>query len=192
MNTTYKKQQQQKIRNMGKIHIAQTNNDANYTRVKNLTNTQFTQDEIQLLNKGLKYNLHYKNKKWIEILALEAETAITKLDITEQNYYRHIVAKQIININIHKDKYINHNNMREWKSAMHIKRKIQDNKLTITKADKGKTLVILTEEEYQQKTMKFIQDNHFILINKDPTQQYQSNIKQTIKLCKTIIQKEQR
>jgi hypothetical protein len=51
--------------------------------VENYTNIQFTHDEIQLLNKGLKYNLHYKNKKWIETLALKAKTAITNLDINK-------------------------------------------------------------------------------------------------------------
>jgi hypothetical protein len=30
-----------------------------------------------VLSKGLKYNLHHKHKKWIETLALEAETAIS-------------------------------------------------------------------------------------------------------------------
>jgi hypothetical protein len=69
-------------------------------------------------------------------------------------------------------------------------KKIKNNKLTITKADKGKTLVILTEEEYKQKIIKFIQDNNFTLISKDPTQQYQTNIKQKIKLCRNIIKKE--
>jgi hypothetical protein len=39
----------------------------------------------------LKYNLHHKNKKWIETLALLAETATSNLKIAEQNYYRHVV-----------------------------------------------------------------------------------------------------
>jgi hypothetical protein len=63
-----------------------TNNNTTQTRVENHTNTQFTNDKIQLLNKGLKYNLHHKNKQWIETLALKAVTAITNLDINEQNY----------------------------------------------------------------------------------------------------------
>jgi hypothetical protein len=45
-------------------------NDTFYAR------TIFTGDETQLLNKGLKYNLHYKHKNWIETLAIEADTAI--------------------------------------------------------------------------------------------------------------------
>jgi hypothetical protein len=38
---------------------------------------------MQLLSKGLKYNLHHKHKKWIKTLALKAETAITQLGATE-------------------------------------------------------------------------------------------------------------
>jgi hypothetical protein len=42
---------------------------------------------MQLLCKGLKYNVHHKHKKWIKTLPLEAEMAITQLSATEQNYY---------------------------------------------------------------------------------------------------------
>jgi hypothetical protein len=51
----------------------------------------------------MKYNLHYKQKSWLETLALEAETAISNLDIIEQQYYRHAVAKNIYNINQEND-----------------------------------------------------------------------------------------
>jgi hypothetical protein len=98
MKKVYMKQQQ-KIANMIKTQTTViTNNNTNYTSVENRTNTQFTHEEIQLLNKGLKYNLHHKNEKWIETLALEAETAISHLDTTEQNYYRHAVARKLKDI----------------------------------------------------------------------------------------------
>jgi hypothetical protein len=182
--------QQQKINNMMKTQNTSThNNSTQYARVVNHTSTQFTANEIQLLNKGLKYNLHHKNKKWIETLALEAETAINSLDIKEQNYYRYAVAKKIKEINnantIHNTKY-----KEEWKTIRNIQDKIRNNKLTITKADKGKTLSILTEEEYKQKVKNFIHNNQFTRINKDPTQQYQKIIKQTLRQCNNIIQKE--
>jgi hypothetical protein len=47
-------------------------------------------------------------------------------------------------------------------------------------------------EEYKHKIINFIQDNHFTLINKDPTQQYQKIVKETLKQCNIIIQKEHR
>ena len=34
---------------------------------------------MELLQKGLKCNIHAKKKKWIQTLALEAETAVTQL-----------------------------------------------------------------------------------------------------------------
>jgi hypothetical protein len=67
-------------------------------------------------------------------LALEAETAITNLDVNKQNYYRHIVAKEIEQIK--KNNQINNNKKTEgeWKQIMNIRRKIDINKLIITKA----------------------------------------------------------
>jgi hypothetical protein len=67
---------------------------------------------MRLLCKGLKYNLHHKHKKWVETLALETETAITQLTVTEQNYYRHAVTKQLKNIN-QKSNVINKKNIVE-------------------------------------------------------------------------------
>jgi hypothetical protein len=54
-----------------------------------------------------------------------------------------------------------------------IKNKITIKELTITKEDKGKTLVILTQEEYRHNVNNFIQDNQFTIINNNPTQHYQ-------------------
>jgi hypothetical protein len=50
---------------------------------------------MTLLNKGLKYNLSHKNRNWIETLALEAETALSLLPSTEQDYIRCQIANNI-------------------------------------------------------------------------------------------------
>jgi hypothetical protein len=47
--------------------------------------------------------LHYESKKWIETLALVAETAISNLDTTEQNCYRHAVARKLKDISRNKN-----------------------------------------------------------------------------------------
>jgi hypothetical protein len=36
-----------------------------YTRIQNMTDVAFTQQETGLLNKGLQYNFYYKYKKWL-------------------------------------------------------------------------------------------------------------------------------
>lgn len=77
---------QQKIRDLSKQTTNTIHDNTNYNRVENHRNIQFTCEEIQLLSKGSKYNLHHKRKKWIQTLALVAETALGHLDITDQNY----------------------------------------------------------------------------------------------------------
>jgi hypothetical protein len=57
-----------------------------YPRVINKTDITFTDEEMTLLNKGLKYNLNYRNKHRLSTLALEAETAISLLPSHEQDY----------------------------------------------------------------------------------------------------------
>jgi hypothetical protein len=47
-----------------KTQVNQTKH-AFYKRIEKLTNVTFTDAEIQLLDKGLKYNLHGKPKSWI-------------------------------------------------------------------------------------------------------------------------------
>jgi hypothetical protein len=50
-----------------------------YPHVINKTDIIFSNDELILINKSLKYNLNHKHKNWIRTLALKAETAITQL-----------------------------------------------------------------------------------------------------------------
>ena len=50
-----------------------------YPRVINNKNIEFSEEELNLLNKGLKYNLVSKPKSWMNNLASEADAAITML-----------------------------------------------------------------------------------------------------------------
>ena len=45
----------------------------------NKTDIIFSNDELLLLNKGLKYNLNHKHKNWIRTWVLQAETSINQL-----------------------------------------------------------------------------------------------------------------
>jgi hypothetical protein len=66
-----------------------------YQRVINLTDIKFTEHENQLLQKGLKYNLHVQPKQQIKILAIEAETAINLLPVPDQDPVRYLIAKTL-------------------------------------------------------------------------------------------------
>jgi hypothetical protein len=58
---------------------------------------------------------------------------------------------------------------------------MKNTKITTTKANKGKPIVTLTQEEYERRVNNFIKDNKFIVINNNTTQHYQKNLKQTLK-----------
>ena len=64
-----------------------------YPRVLNNTTIAFTSDELALLNKGLKYYPHYKQKHWVTTLVLEAETAISLLPPFNQDPIRYQMNK---------------------------------------------------------------------------------------------------
>jgi hypothetical protein len=85
-----------KIQNLTKEQRKDTQpiNNTFYKRVENLTVT-FTNDETHLLSNGLKYNLHHKHSNWIKTLAIEADTAISQLNTTEQAYMRQAVPNKL-------------------------------------------------------------------------------------------------
>jgi hypothetical protein len=66
-----------------------------FPRVVQKTNIMFKNNEIKLLEKGPKCNLHSHKENWLTTLALEAETAITHLPSTDRDYFRKQVANRI-------------------------------------------------------------------------------------------------
>jgi hypothetical protein len=66
-----------------------------FKRILNMTDIEFTNDELHLLEKGLKYNLHRKPKDWIKTLALEADTAIGHIPERNQPYMKQLVANNL-------------------------------------------------------------------------------------------------
>jgi uncharacterized membrane protein YgaE (UPF0421/DUF939 family) len=98
----------------------------------------FTNEEMTLLNKGLKYNLHHKHKRWIQTLALEADTAINLLDPHEQAYMKQVVTqilRRLINNNktqIDKSNtYTSRQELRESKLIKKLHEKLEQNNLII-------------------------------------------------------------
>jgi hypothetical protein len=69
----------------------------------------------------MQYNLQNTNTKWVETLALEAETAITHLHITEQDHYRFLLAKNIKKLTKN-HRYNNKVAKHEWKIMNDIKK----------------------------------------------------------------------
>jgi len=155
-----------------------------YPRVVNNTNIPFTRSETTLLQKGLKYNTHAKGKNWIQNLALEAETAISHLPTNEREVYRKLTADQIEKLNQNNPYHEKHP---EEKKIRSIQKKLSKNNAMIARADKGNSIVILPTIQYEAKIQDFILNNNFRTTTTDPTNTFQSHIRQTINESRTLI-----
>jgi hypothetical protein len=162
-----------------------------FHRIKNLTNTEFTLEENTLLSKGLQHNPNYKRKNWAENLALEAETAISHLHISEQNYMRHLVANNIKHlIELDKKNRNNKQTKTEWNILKNIKQKLENNNLILTQADNGKEIVILQKQIYEQYIQDFLNQTHFTPITHDPTKTFHRKVQTVVNKCNKIIKKQ--
>ena len=144
-----------------------------YPRVINHTAINLSTEELALLNKGLKYNLHHKPRQWITTLTLEAETAISALPPSDQDPIRYLVNKQIQHLiqNTEEKSRKCTREYRERRTLHQLRRKLEFNKATIVKADKGNSVVITYLDEYF-KIQTFIDDNNFLSTNRDLTSKY--------------------
>jgi hypothetical protein len=158
-----------------------------HPRVTNKTTIPFIDEELTLLQKGLKYNLPYRPKNWIRNLALETETAISQLPNQEQDYIRALTTYNL------KRFYNSHHTSNspqhtlEYRTLKTIQTKLRNHNATVLKADKSTSVVIMYTSDYLQKIHNFITDNQFRVLHKDPTKSFQNKIKNVIKLCQPIL-----
>jgi len=66
-----------------------------YPRTKNLTNTNFTKDEMDLLNHGMQYSMHRPLKTYWTNLLVETQRTIKLIDTKIQKSYRNMVSKKM-------------------------------------------------------------------------------------------------
>jgi MinD superfamily P-loop ATPase len=111
-----------------------------------------------------------------------------RVDPKLQNIYQHLAAKQIKHI-LAINRY-NVSHTRQQHNMNQIKKILENNNLTIVKADKSKAVVIINKEKLNDKVNNFIKENHIKILHKDPTNIYQKQIHQTIQKCNTLIDKQ--
>ena len=132
-----------------------------------------------------KHNKQPRN--WTQSLVLEAETAITQLPPNERDVYRRQVADRIKKQQNPSDK--THPETRLIKS---IRNKLVENNAMVTWADKGNSLVILPTPHYGNKIEDFLSGNNFQTIAADPTNTFQTQVRNTVKQSKTLIPEDSR
>jgi hypothetical protein len=132
-----------------------------------------------LLNRGLQYNLHCKNKDWFKKLALEADTAISLAEPKDQDFLKRTIANKLA----HNSLSSYHNRLKfvlEKRALLSLKEKLSYNNACVASADKGKTVVVIDVKDYNEKISHFIKDNDFVKLDIDPTNGYLKQANQAI------------
>jgi len=97
-----------------------------------MTAITFSEPEMDILQKGLKYNIHSKPKEWRQTLAFQAETAITHLSPSEREVYRKLTPERISILKENNKFPRTHNTQSEPKIIRSIKTKLTDSRAMIT------------------------------------------------------------
>jgi hypothetical protein len=77
-----------------------------------------------------------------------------------------------------------HNELRTIKQT---RQKLKNNEALVTKTDKGNSLVILYQKDYNTKVQNFIDTNHFQKEATDPTNKFQTEVRKNINLCTLVV-----
>jgi hypothetical protein len=139
-----------------------------YPRTVNLTKIEFNREEMTLLNKGLQYSIIQPRKKLWTNLIIETEQAIKLLDVKLQQTFRILATKKLKQI-LDTDNHRNALQKRQAYTINNINDKLVKCNAVLTKANKGKTSVILYLDDYTEKVHTFLMGNNFQTINNPQT-----------------------
>lgn len=165
------------------------NNITFYPRTINKTDISFTDEELTVLNKGLNFNLPQVGKKGIFNELINTEVAIKSIpDEDVRNASRLHMAQRVNGHPRFGQKLrLNAQQKHDYTVLGSIKDKLTDNNALLCKADKGHTTVILYRDDYNTKVKDFINKNEIHTLTRDPTNVYQSKIKQLINNSKILL-----
>jgi hypothetical protein len=175
METHYEKLNKKLDKLHGKLNTPEQKTNrrqqTTYPRTINLTKIQFTPEEQKLLDLGLQYSLQKPSAASWTNLVIETEHAIGLLDDKLQGPF-HIMADK-----------------RQLHIVKQINQKITKGNAMVTKADKGKSTVIIYTQDYKDKVHTFLAENNFHPFPIDPTTKDHKAIQKALQCCDSIIDK---
>lgn len=162
-----------------------------FNRIKNLSSTQFDDDEIELLRLGLKYSIGSQlSERDLLHFAIELDVIIENIsgDSKIKNQLRDDVNFSLFKFKRHKNNFSITTQQNNFNSTLkNIKSKIKHDNLIVSKADKGNCLVILDRVEYVHKVESFLTENNFKNIETCPLNKFIKKTKTYIKVCDNLL-----
>lgn len=161
-----------------------------FPRVVNLSSPNLTPEENSILELGYKHDLTPHIIEKIKSITIDAETALAKYDLSQQESLRNQIANNLKKAYTTIDTPNNKN--KELKTITSLNKKMKQNNIINTKADKGNSIILINKDDYIAKTLKFFNENNINEINKDPTEKYYNQIKKAIKTNDLILNDNER
>jgi predicted CoA-binding protein len=157
-----------------------------HPRIANLTNINFPREETALLEKGLQHIIKKPiNKYWTNLL-IETEEAIKTLDTNKQEAMRLLASTKLRQIKTSSTS-LNPMAKRQTYLTNKINETLAKEHAILTKADKGRTIVIIYTKDYKDNVNHFLKNNNFHMIPKNPSNRFQQQLNKTIHKCNLII-----
>lgn len=173
-----------------KVNQTVSQNHPNFfPRIVNLSSSTLNHNESALLQKGLKHSpvsppnsnslknmcIHMDNTLSNDAARTETKHAVTQ---TIKQHLKHSTHSQLSSSDV--------------TTAKQLKAKITQENLTVTKADKGNSIVILDKEDYNKKVQDFINTNEISSLKTDPTNTHLTTLKQELNESKALFPYPQR
>lgn len=152
--------------------------------VVNNSSQNFTGQQMELLNMGLKYAI--RSTPQVEQLVIELEAGINthseKFPMTteQKEQIRNATTETVKDIKLQKARDLNH-------QAVKTIRELKEKPVFYIKADKGNALVIMDKEDYDRRMMEVINNGPYRKLRKDPLPDLIKRVEKTMKECKLVI-----
>ena len=156
-----------------------------HPRITNLSDTTFSNEEMDLLSRGHKYAPARSVN--LSRLAIEVEDAIRRHPQEDE------IRSELIECLKRAEKQKQHRAGPHYhcntinNTIKNIKQKLATTNTITTLADKNAGLVILNERDYVGKTEEFFAANNFIEIKRNPTNSFHSRVKKIIEKHKEFF-----
>lgn len=154
-----------------------------HPRTLNLSQCQLSQQDLNILNLGFKYNFSFPLKdNVLQVFAANVENVVSK-GITEDQQ-GNIRSSCVTCLNkFHKTNHFSSLSADpNLKDLFSLPNKLKDNNLIVTKADKGNCVVVLDIIQYQEKVLEFLGSPSFKCLSSSPLDKFITKLKATINL----------
>jgi hypothetical protein len=133
-------------------------------------NTNITEEEKEVLEKGLCYAIRRPITSNINRTIIDIENVLNNIDEQSKKGYRIIASNKLKRLIASNTDNTLHKRM--LYTTRKLKKKLEDNDLNTVEADKGKICVIIGRKTLSHKIQTFLRENQYTEITTDPTQKY--------------------